>query len=46
MKMTRTGAMGEDEHGIELTIALCGIERGGDGGVGIPGKLERDRTHN
>jgi hypothetical protein len=45
MKMTRTGAVGEDQHGIELAIAFRRIERGGDGGLGIPGKLERDRTH-
>ncbi len=45
MKMTGAGAVREHEQRIELAIALGRIQRGGNGCVGISGKLEGDRTH-
>ena len=44
--MTGTGAMREDEQGVERPIAFGRIQGGGYGRVGIAGELEGDGTHN
>jgi hypothetical protein len=45
VELPGSGAVREDEDGVQVTIVRGRVKRGGDGGFGISWKLEGEGTH-